>query len=203
MVLASHSTHKFLVIQQKMIGDVLTSTIICDHLKSHYPNCTIDYLVNEGTTAVLDHNPAIDNIILFKNVFRKNKLLFFTFLREIRRTPYDMIIDAYGKLESNLISLFAKSDLKISKYKKYTSWIYHKTIKPSLKKGEHHIAYAIMDRLDLVRPILNQDDTSLPFPKLYVSEKEIAETELPITETLIKQPSQQQSSDQDLIFLSR
>ena len=57
---------KILVIQQKMIGDVLISSIICNNLRKAYPKAQIDYLVYEATTPVLEGNSSIDNIILFQ-----------------------------------------------------------------------------------------------------------------------------------------
>jgi len=53
---------KILVIQQKMIGDVLVSSIICNNLRKAYPDAQIDYLVYESTTPVLEGNTAIDTI---------------------------------------------------------------------------------------------------------------------------------------------
>ncbi|MFZ0598429.1 MAG: lipopolysaccharide heptosyltransferase family protein, partial [Flavobacterium sp.] len=35
---------RILVIQQKRIGDVLTSTIICNNLKTKFPDAVIDYM---------------------------------------------------------------------------------------------------------------------------------------------------------------
>ena len=40
---------KILVIQQKMIGDVLTSSILFESLRIKYPNSKLDYLVNSNT----------------------------------------------------------------------------------------------------------------------------------------------------------
>ena len=57
---------KILVIQQKMIGDVLVSTIICNNLRKAYPDAQIDYLVYESTIPVLEGNPNIDNVLLFQ-----------------------------------------------------------------------------------------------------------------------------------------
>ncbi|MEM7487036.1 MAG: lipopolysaccharide heptosyltransferase family protein, partial [Bacteroidota bacterium] len=76
---------KFLVIQQKMIGDVLSSTILCEHLKIHYPNSEVHFLINENTQAVVVGNPFIDKIVLFKNKYRDNKLGFYGFLRSIKK----------------------------------------------------------------------------------------------------------------------
>jgi heptosyltransferase-2 len=57
---------KILIIQQKMIGDVLVSSIICNNLRRAYPDAQIDYLVYESTTPVLEGNPNIDTIIGFE-----------------------------------------------------------------------------------------------------------------------------------------
>jgi len=75
---------KILVIQQKMIGDVLVSSIICNNLKKAYPDARIDYLVYESTTPVLEGNPNIDNIILFKKIHRKSNIAFMKLAWQIR-----------------------------------------------------------------------------------------------------------------------
>ena len=48
---------KILVIQQKMIGDVLTSSILFEVLRAKYPNAQLDYLVNSHTLPVIENNP--------------------------------------------------------------------------------------------------------------------------------------------------
>ena len=62
---------KILVIQQKRIGDVLTSTIICNNLKTKYPDSTIDYMCYPNSVDVLKENPNIDNVIVLTNKVRK------------------------------------------------------------------------------------------------------------------------------------
>ena len=83
---------KILVIQQKMIGDVLASTIICESARRKYPKAQIDYVINENTKPVVLGNPYIDNIIEFKAEYKENKTAFFNFLKDIRRTGYDIVI---------------------------------------------------------------------------------------------------------------
>ena len=52
---------KILVIQQKMIGDVLVSTLLCNNLRKAYPNAQIDYMVYKSTLPVLQGNTSVDN----------------------------------------------------------------------------------------------------------------------------------------------
>ena len=120
---------KFLVIQQKMIGDVLASTVICESIKHNFQDSEVHFVANQNTLPVLQNNPYIDKIIVFKKEYRKNKGSFYKFLKSIRIEKYHAVIDAYGKLESNLVSLFTKSKFKITHHKGYTSWIYTHTVK--------------------------------------------------------------------------
>ncbi len=118
-----------LVIQQKMIGDVLLSSILCEGLKKKYPEATVDYLVYPNTIPVIKNNPFIDTIIPFKKEYKESKRAFLGFLKKIREKKYQMVVDAYGKTESNLITMFSGAPKKISYYKWYTSMIYTSTIK--------------------------------------------------------------------------
>ena len=80
---------KILVIQQKMIGDVLVSSIICNNLRQAYPDARIDYLVYESTTPVLNGNPNIDRLILFTEKHKNSKREFVKLALQIRSEKYD------------------------------------------------------------------------------------------------------------------
>jgi len=161
---------KILVIQQKMIGDVLTSTIICEALAKEYPNATIDYLVNSSTKSVLIENPFFNNVIEFKNEYRDSKKAFYSFLKEIKKSKYDLVVDAYGKLESNLISYFSKAPKKVSFHKWYTQFLYSKVI---YRKAAPitNASIAIENRLRLVYPE-DKITANIIRPKIFLTEKE-------------------------------
>ncbi|MFO7744180.1 MAG: glycosyltransferase family 9 protein [Psychroflexus sp.] len=162
---------KILVIQQKMIGDVLVSSLICENLKLNYPNAEIHYLVNRFTIPVIENNPYINKVVVFEDEYRSSKLAFYKFLKNIRRAKYDIVIDAYGKLESNLISLFSGAKTKVSWKKKYTKFIYSHTIDIS-KTPKTRSGLAIDNRLKLLSP-LNLKSVLRSKPKIYLSESEI------------------------------
>ena len=162
---------KILVIQQKMIGDVLASSIICNNLKSIYSNAQIDYLIYPFTKPVVENNPNIDNVILFEDKFRRNKKELLRFLIKIRKRNYDIIIDAYGKLESNLIIAFSGAEIKIGFHKWYTNSLYTTTIE-ELSKPLTNAGTAIENRLNLLKPLkpkISLDNK----PKLFLTETEI------------------------------
>ncbi len=162
---------KILVIQQKMIGDVLTSTVICETLKANYPNCVIHYLINSNTKPVVTGNPFVDQIIVLTSEHRKNKWSFLKFISSIRKENYSWIIDSYGKIESNLISLFSRATIKSSFYKPYSKFIYTHTMEryPISKNGCNT---SIEHRLNLLEKLVDTIDYTIT-PKIYLSNTEL------------------------------
>ncbi len=155
-----------------MIGDVLTSTVICEVLRKEYPNATIDFLVNSNTKPVILENPFFDRIIEFKNEHRDSKKSLFKFLLQIRNTKYDYVIDVYGKLESNLISLFSGAKKRVSFYKWYTQFAYTKTIKRH-SDPITNASTAIENRLRLILPE-HRIASEIRKPKIYLTKEEKA-----------------------------
>ncbi|RZK12500.1 MAG: lipopolysaccharide heptosyltransferase family protein [Flavobacterium sp.] len=163
---------KILVIQQKMIGDVLASSMICNNLKLLYPDAQVDYLIYPFTKPVVEHNPNIDTIILFKEEYRKSKKAFLTFLVGIRRAKYDIVIDAYGKLESNLVVGVSGAPTKIGFYKSYTSFVYSKTVR-EIPQPLTNAGTALENRLNLLSS-LNHNKLQLDIkPRIFLTEQEI------------------------------
>mgnify|MGYP006382150767 FL=1 len=175
---------KILVIQQKMIGDVLASSILCNNLKLLYPDAQVDYLIYPFTTPVVENNPNIDTIILFKDEYRKSKKAFLNFLVGIRRAKYDIVIDAYGKLESKLVVGVSGAKTKIGFHKSYTSFVYTKTVR-EIPQPLTNAGTALENRLHLLSS-LNKDNISLDIkPHIYLTEKEIQNGKLLLEDNTI------------------
>jgi ADP-heptose:LPS heptosyltransferase len=161
---------KILVIQQKMIGDVLVSSIICNNLRLAYPEAQIDYLVYESTIPVLEGNPNIDNVLIFQEIHRKSKREFLNLALEIRSFKYDLLIDAYSKLESWLIVLLSGAKRKISYKKVGRTFLYTDNV-PFAEFPKTNLGLAIERRLSLLEPFGLKIEID-PFPKLFVTDKE-------------------------------
>lgn len=161
---------KILVVQQKMIGDVLTSSILFEALRAKYPDGQLDYVINSHTYAVVENNPFIDNFIFITPEMEKSKIAFYRFLKTLKKKKYDVVIDVYGKLSSTLISRFTSAKIKIAYYKKHTAFVLTHPIS-RIKKPENNASLAIENRLRLLEPL------GIPFknrvPKIYLKLKEI------------------------------
>lgn len=162
---------KILVIQQKMIGDVLASSIICNNLKMLHPDAQIDYLIYPFTKPVVENNPNIDNLILFKDEYRKSKKALLKFLMSIRKSQYDMVFDAYGKLESNLVVAFSGAKTKIGFHKSYSNFIYTKTVK-EIPQPTTNAGTALENRINLVKATAENKNFNLK-PKIFLTAAEI------------------------------
>ncbi len=167
---SSETMKKILVIQQKMIGDVLVSSILCEWLKKNIPESEVHYCIYEYTLPVVEHNPFIDEILLFKEEFRKDRKAFWQFLMTIKHQKYDLVVDAYGKLESGIISWFSRAPERISYAKDYPKFVYTKTIERS-STVYTNAGNAIEDRLRLLVPE-DEIENNILQPKIYLTEEE-------------------------------
>jgi heptosyltransferase-2 len=161
---------KILVIQQKMIGDVLTSSILFEAIKLKYPDAETHYAINSKTYAVVEKNPFINVFKFITPEIETSKKKFLGFLNEIKLEQYDIVIDVYSKSSSNLMSLFSKAKTKISKFKYYTSFIYTHTFRDS-KIPRTNAGLAIENRLQLLKP-LNIEAPKDIRPKIHLTELE-------------------------------
>lgn len=171
---------KVLVIQKKKIGDVLTSTVILEAIKTQFPEYQVHYLIYENTKPVVVNNPYIDELVILSEKTRKSAKLFFKFLNYIRKQKYDVVIDAYAKPNSILIAWYSGAKKTISYEKSYTKlFLTHTT---SRKEIEGRTT-ALSDRLNLVEPlgIYNQDVT----PKIFIEEHEIEQAKKKLNESHI------------------
>ena len=131
----------------------------------------MDYMVYKHTIPVIENNPNINEILIFEEKYRQSKWDFFKFLLQIRKRKYDIVIDVYGKIESNLMVLFSGADKKIGLYKKRSSFLFTDTVLENYSATSEAGA-AIDNRLNLLSPL--QPKIALDNkPKIFLTEKEI------------------------------
>lgn len=157
---------KILVIQQKMIGDVLLSSLICENIKLSNSNYIVHYLVNHNTTPVLENNPYINKIIVLNKEQTESFIELLKFAKELNNEKYDVIIDAYSKIQSWTTVLLNDAPQKISYHKKGRTFLYTNNIKKHTNP-KTSLGLAIEQRLSLLAPL--DIVVSKEFPELYVT----------------------------------
>lgn len=118
---------KYLVIQTAFIGDVILATPLAQVLKQNYPGCTIHYLVRKGNEQLLEGNSDIDQIIVWDKSKRKYQNLLKT-IRLVRKVNYTAVYNIQRFLSTGLITLFARSPMKIGFGKNPLSIFFNKKI---------------------------------------------------------------------------
>src|SRR5690606_1943628 len=161
---------KILVIQQKMIGDVLTSSILFEVLREKFPEAQLHYLIYKHTFPVVENNPFIDEFILYEESFKKPDQQII-FLKKIRKEKYDVIIDVYSKIGTALISAFSGAKTTISYKKWYTSLCYTHTITRK-NQPETGAGLAIENRLQLLDPLISNYQGNVK-PKIFLTSSEV------------------------------
>lgn len=153
-----------------MIGDVLTSSLICENLKRNYPEAEVHYLINRFTLPVVKNHPYIDHFVIFEDEYRHNRVKFYRFLTKISHSHYTHVFDAYSKLESLLMTTFSKANHKYAFNKFHTKLFYTKTVKIK-KSSTTEAGTAIENRLELLKLMPNIKVYNNK-PQIYLTSKE-------------------------------
>jgi heptosyltransferase-2 len=161
---------KVLIIQQKMIGDVLATSILFEAIKHKYPNAELHYVLNSHTYPVVEENPHIDKFHFFTSEHENSKRKLWQFASQLRKENYDAIIDVYSKISSNIIALRSKAKTKISIDKGHNVLIYNHRFEHK-SKANSNAGLAIENRLQLLKP-LDIDTSQIVKPKIYLTASE-------------------------------
>lgn len=163
---------KIAVIQPKMIGDVLITSVIFEALRAKFPLAELHYVINKNTMPVVANNANIDKFILLEPKDEKNLSGFIKQIKQIRKEQYDIIIDSYAKLKTALFCCFSGAKTTVSFHKSYTGFLYTNTIIRT-KYSKTSATKAIEHRVQLLEPL------DIPFnilkPKIYLTDNEIAQ----------------------------
>jgi heptosyltransferase-2 len=162
---------RILLIQYQMLGDVLTSTIIADQLKITYPNAHLDYLIVSHADALVQHHPAIDGLIkVSKSDFEKMRFIV-SLSRKLKQNNYDLLIDAYGKNNSALLSFLSRAKQRIGYKKWFSTFAYTDAVINEPDTSIYKTGFALGSRMLLTQPIVSNVQWHLK-PKIHLTSTE-------------------------------
>ena len=114
-----------LIVKTSAIGDVTHTLPALNALRSFYPDARITWLVEEAAADIVLGHRALDRVLISrrKHWAREMKSGFSRFIaawkeakefiRELRDTRYDLLIDFQGLLKSGLFVWLARADRKV------------------------------------------------------------------------------------------
>ena len=129
---------KILIIQTASIGDVILATSLVETLHASHPDIRIDFLVKEGCDGILQNNPHLHTIWVWKKKERKYRSLV-TLVKKIRREHYDVVVDVHRFASSGFLTTFSKARIRSGFSKNPWSLFFnHRTPHYIGKDGMHH-----------------------------------------------------------------
>src|SRR5258708_1598685 len=90
---------KILIVQLKRAGDVIVTTPVIPVLRERFPGARIDFLTEKPFAALLEHNPALNQVI----VYDKQDVL--GTWRRVRAEKYDWVVDFQSSPRSAMVGL--------------------------------------------------------------------------------------------------
>ena len=105
---------KIAIVKLSALGDIIHAMVALQFIKQEYPDCQIDWIVEEGFKGILENNPDINKIHtvnLKKAKQQKSFKLLFSELKKLRKLPkYDVVVDAQGLIKSAIVSRLIPSN---------------------------------------------------------------------------------------------
>jgi heptosyltransferase-2 len=155
--------NSFLIIQTAFIGDVILATGLIEKLHQHYPDAQIDFLLRKGNEGLLTNHPLVRKVLVWNKKQSKIKNLLHL-ISEVRRTRYDVVINAHRFASSGFITAFSGSTVTIGFDKNPLSVFFTKRITHQF--GGTHEAERNHRLIESIT------DSAFAKPKLYPSAKD-------------------------------
>jgi heptosyltransferase I len=113
-----------LIVKTSAIGDVTHTLPALNAIKRHFPKANITWLVEEVSAEILKNHEALDRVLICRRKqwisdllqpFSIVKILkeIRNFIKALRDTEYDLVIDFQGLLKSGIWVFFAKGKRKV------------------------------------------------------------------------------------------
>lgn len=142
-LLLSAIPHRILIVLLGAIGDVTRALPLLTRVRRAYPDSQITWAVEPAAAPLLDHHPALNEILIYRRSLGLRAFL--PFLTTIRGKRFDLVLDLQRHAKSGLISWWSKAPVRLGFHRSNTkegNWLCNThTIAPvadfSLKLGQY------------------------------------------------------------------
>lgn len=129
------------------IGDVIRALPLANLIRRSYPKATLTWAVEPPALPLVEHHPAIDEVILFDRSRWWRSLG--PFLRQIRSERFDLVLDLQRHLKSGLVSFWSGSTFRLGFHRYNTkefNWLFNNHYIPvtgdGISKLSHYLKFA-------------------------------------------------------------
>ena len=153
------AANRILVIQFRMIGDVLLNTPVVRALRQHYPESYLVYCTEPIPAPVLTHNPWLDEVLIQPRHATWRQQL--AMIARVRQQRFDLVVDLMGNPRSALLTLLsgARHRLAFARFPRSLCYNHRVARTPEIKD------YTVLERLRLLAPLgIHTTDIALDMP---------------------------------------
>ncbi len=138
---------KILVVLHGSIGDVTRALPLANLIHRGFPGATLAWAVEPPSLPLVEHHPAVDEVILFDRPRWWSQLG--PFLRRIRAERFDLVLDLQRHLKSGLISRWSGAPHRLGFHRidsKECNWLFNNHYIPAaghgISKFNHYLKFA-------------------------------------------------------------
>lgn len=146
---------RILIVLLGALGDVVRGLAVVRAIKSSFPDATISWLVEPASAGVVELNPGVDEVIVFKRKEGLRGLV--DVVVQLRRRRFDVTLDMQRHLKSGFFSWLSRSPKRIGFHPKDTkegNWLFNTTYIEARGDGhskiDHYLSF--VERLGVVKP---------------------------------------------------
>jgi lipopolysaccharide heptosyltransferase II len=136
-----------LIVLHGSIGDVTRALPLANLIRRGYPEATLTWAVEPAAFPLVEHHPAVDQVILLHRSRWWKSLL--PFLKEIRSKRFDLVLDLQRHLKSGLISWWSGAPFRLGFHRRDTkefNWLFNNCHIPEVGDGipklSHYLKFA-------------------------------------------------------------
>ena len=159
---------KILVIQTAFIGDVVLATGLLEKLYKQFPQASIDILVRKGNEGLFTEHPFLHAVLVWNKKKSKYRNLF-SILKQLRREPYDIVVNVQRFAATGLLAAFSKGKQTIGFDKNPFSFLFSDVVHHTVSEDQTAI-HEIERNQQLIASIA---EGKAERPKLYPSRTDI------------------------------
>jgi len=130
------SPEKILIVRTDRIGDVVLSIPLAEIIKKKFPNSKITYFIRNYTSALLDGNSFIDDVLIADE--SEGEILFKKNLNKIKSNKFDTCIVVNPTLKITLIMFLAGIKNRIGTGYRWYSVLFNQKVFEHRKYGDKH-----------------------------------------------------------------
>jgi lipopolysaccharide heptosyltransferase II len=147
---------KILLVRLREIGDVVFTTPAVRAIRRRFPEAHLSYVVEPGASAIVEHNPNIDELIVAPRPHGIGRLRSeLALIRRLRAAAYDMAIDFHSGPRASILTWLSGAPVRVGYTVAGRSWMYTRRIaRPRGLRPRHSVEnqWDLLAALDIGPP---------------------------------------------------